>query len=451
MGGIQMRRLKKCVSLFVVGIFMTLIFSIGVSASGYFDYPLAGISKDNMSAGYGMYDPWNTGELTMHYGVDFPAAEGTPIYASAPGTVIAANYGTQGYGNHVIIEHESGYTTVYAHCRNLAVSTGTKVERGDIIGYVGMTGNTTGYHVHFEVRVDGKAVDPIPYLENTNDVTGELIDKEMAEFTGQASIGFQMIKSVLLGEDNFLYLNPVIIVQSVSKFLLPISYVIFFICWIIGIGKKSIDLSIYSGKEFTKIGVTLIAGIILMGLAIPITSLIADISQSLTKDLINSTTIDALKDLSRELKPFNDFSSNIPIIGPILQFITYYTAQFPLLVFNLGLIVVSLIIMVIAGIRIVKMAIMQACAPVFFAMSASESTMRYFKNFLIQYSLIAFQLFIMAIIYSAMQISFAGYVSAGYGGEVTQWGTAFIGMIIMVTYCVLMIKSDKIFSRVFNN
>ena len=185
-----------------------------------------------------------------------------------------------------------------------------------------------------------------------------------------------------------------------------------------------------------------------MGLATPITSLIAEISQSLTKDLINSTTVDALNELAKNIKPFNDFSSSIPIIGPILQFLTYFTAQFPLLIFNFGLIIVSLIIMVIAGIRIVKMAIMQACAPVFFAMSASESTMRYFRNFMIQYCLIAFQLFIMAIVYSAMQISFAGYISAGYGGEITQWGTAFIGMIIMITYCVLMIKSDKIFSKI---
>lgn len=447
-----MKLKERIVPLLVVCMTIICTCTIGVSAStgsGYFTYPLSGVTKDNMSAGYGMYDPWGTGKQTMHYGADFPAAEGTPIYASAPGKVIAANYGDQGYGNHVIIQHEGNYTTLYGHCRNLAVSYGTQVNRGDIIGYVGMTGNATGNHVHFEIRIDGKAVDPIPFLENTNDATAEIIDQQMSEFTGQASLGFQMIKSVLLGTDeDFLYLNPIIIVQSVSKFLLPISYMIFFICWMVGIAKKSIDLSIYSGKEFSKIGASLIAGLILMGLATPITSLIAEISQSLTKDLINSTTVDALNELAKNIKPFNDFSSSIPIIGPILQFLTYFTAQFPLLIFNFGLIIVSLIIMVIAGIRIVKMAIMQACAPVFFAMSASESTMRYFRNFMIQYCLIAFQLFIMAIVYSAMQISFAGYISAGYGGEITQWGTAFIGMIIMITYCVLMIKSDKIFSKI---
>lgn len=99
----------------------------------------------------------------MHEGIDIGAGSGTPIAASGGGTVIVA--GPQGgYGNLVVVDHGGGLSTAYAHQSRIAVSVGQAVGRGSIIGYVGNTGHSFGAHLHFEVRVNGAAVDPLGYL-----------------------------------------------------------------------------------------------------------------------------------------------------------------------------------------------------------------------------------------------------------------------------------------------
>ena len=105
----------------------------------------------------------------MHEGADFAAAHGTPIYATADGTVIHA--GRQGgYGNLVKIRHDFGIETRYAHMSRIRVSVGDRVSRGDRIGDMGNTGRSTGTHLHYEVRVDGDAVNPMKYIKAARDV-----------------------------------------------------------------------------------------------------------------------------------------------------------------------------------------------------------------------------------------------------------------------------------------
>ncbi len=106
----------------------------------------------------------------MHAGVDLTAKEGTPIYATGQGKVIAAG-GQNGYGNVVKIDHGFGYTTVYAHMSKIAIKNGQKVNRGDIIGYVGCTGLSTSPHCHYEVRINNKPVDPMNFYKS--DMTEE--------------------------------------------------------------------------------------------------------------------------------------------------------------------------------------------------------------------------------------------------------------------------------------
>ena len=100
--------------------------------------------------------------------MDICAAAGTPIYASAGGTVTKAGYNKAGagtgYGYSVIISHGSGYTTVYAHCLSLAVHSGQSVKQGQLIGYVGSTGRSSGNHCHFEIRINGAQTDPAAYF-----------------------------------------------------------------------------------------------------------------------------------------------------------------------------------------------------------------------------------------------------------------------------------------------
>lgn len=123
-----------------------------ITGSGQFIWPVPGYR--NCSRWYG----------GSHKGVDICAAAGTPIYASAGGTVTKAGYNKAGagtgYGYSIIISHGSGYTTVYAHCLSLAVHSGQSVKQGQLIGYVGSTGRSSGNHCHFEIRRNGSYIAP---------------------------------------------------------------------------------------------------------------------------------------------------------------------------------------------------------------------------------------------------------------------------------------------------
>jgi murein DD-endopeptidase MepM/ murein hydrolase activator NlpD len=113
-------------------------------------------------------DP-KTGGRRMHKGVDFAAPNGTPLYATADGVVVHAGW-LSGYGRLVKIQHEFGIETRYAHLSKIRVKVGQRVSRGDRIGDMGASGRVTGVHLHYEVRVGGKAVNPMIYIKAARDV-----------------------------------------------------------------------------------------------------------------------------------------------------------------------------------------------------------------------------------------------------------------------------------------
>jgi len=116
------------------------------------------------TSSYGVrYDPFN-GNSAMHAGVDMAGAHGEPIYASANGTVLRAGR-NNGYGNLVELAHGRGIDTRYGHLASITVRPGQVVRQGQLIGHMGSTGRSTGTHLHFEVRVDGRAVNPRPFLD----------------------------------------------------------------------------------------------------------------------------------------------------------------------------------------------------------------------------------------------------------------------------------------------
>jgi murein DD-endopeptidase MepM/ murein hydrolase activator NlpD len=102
----------------------------------------------------------------MHEGIDISVPEGTPIRAAADGTVILeqSEYESGGYGNYTCVDHGGGLSTCYAHQSSFAASVGARVSQGDVIGYSGNTGHSTGPHLHFEVRINGAPTDPLGYL-----------------------------------------------------------------------------------------------------------------------------------------------------------------------------------------------------------------------------------------------------------------------------------------------
>jgi murein DD-endopeptidase MepM/ murein hydrolase activator NlpD len=129
------------------------------SAPGALSWPVSG----TITSPFGYRRNPFGGGMEFHQGLDIAAPMGTTITAAASGTVISAGwYG--GYGNYILIDHGGGMATGYGHCSQIFVSVGQQVQKGQAIGAVGSTGASTGPHLHFEVRINGKPVDPAAYL-----------------------------------------------------------------------------------------------------------------------------------------------------------------------------------------------------------------------------------------------------------------------------------------------
>lgn len=128
---------------------------------GKFIWP-CDLSVKRISSGYGYRTYYIYGKKVtdFHRGIDIPSAVGTDIYAAQTGKVVIATKHSS-YGNYIVVDHGGGISTLYAHCSKLLVSVGDTVKQGDHIAEMGATGNVTGPHLHFEVRVDGKIQDPI--------------------------------------------------------------------------------------------------------------------------------------------------------------------------------------------------------------------------------------------------------------------------------------------------
>lgn len=121
-------------------------------------------TKGYISSGFKMRDDPFTGRRQMHWGIDIATHHGNPILATADGVVISTNFGKIG-GRTVKISHpRTGFTTIYCHLSKYNVKPGQKVKRGDVIGYVGTTGKALGPHVHYEILLNGKNVNPYKYI-----------------------------------------------------------------------------------------------------------------------------------------------------------------------------------------------------------------------------------------------------------------------------------------------
>lgn len=137
--------------------------------------PVSNKQLNRIASGFGMRIDPVYGTPKMHKGLDFTAPQGTPIYATGDGKVKTAARMEGGYGNHVIINHGYGYETLYAHMVRIKVRPGQKIKRGEVIGWVGSTGKSTGPHCHYEVSVNGQEVNPVYFFYN--DLNAEQYDQ----------------------------------------------------------------------------------------------------------------------------------------------------------------------------------------------------------------------------------------------------------------------------------
>lgn len=136
--------------------------------------PVSNKDLSRVASGFGMRIHPIYGIPKMHNGLDFTAPQGTPIYATGNGRVIESGVGT-GTGNHVVINHGYGYETEYMHMVRIKARAGQQVKRGEVIGWVGSTGASTGPHCHYEVHINGRPVDPVYFF--FNDLNAEQYDR----------------------------------------------------------------------------------------------------------------------------------------------------------------------------------------------------------------------------------------------------------------------------------
>ena len=143
--------------------------------------PISSSDLKRMASGFG----WRTDPFTKkrkrHWGMDFSAERGAPIYATGDGKVSRADNRAAGFGNHVRIDHGFGYVSIYAHMEKISVRKGNRVKRGDIIGYVGSSGRSVAPHLHYEITKDGRKINPINFYY------GNLSPIEFETLVNQAS------------------------------------------------------------------------------------------------------------------------------------------------------------------------------------------------------------------------------------------------------------------------
>ena len=150
--------------------------------------PVSNKDLNRVASGFGLRIDPVYGTPKMHKGLDFTAPQGTPIYATGNGRVIEASFDQGGYGNHVIINNGYGYRTLFGHMARIKVKKGQRVTRGEVIGWVGSTGKSTGPHCHYEVLVNGREVNPVYFFYN--DLTPEQFDRmlKIASFGSAKSL-----------------------------------------------------------------------------------------------------------------------------------------------------------------------------------------------------------------------------------------------------------------------
>ena len=149
--------------------------------------PVRNEDLTRVASGYGYRTDPFTKARKFHWGMDFTAPRGTPVFASGDGIVVRADNAATGYGNHIRIDHGFGYVSLYAHLYKYNINKGQRVKRGDLIGFVGSTGRSEAPHLHYEIFKDGKRINPINFYY------GNLTAEEFAELLKVAQLENQSL------------------------------------------------------------------------------------------------------------------------------------------------------------------------------------------------------------------------------------------------------------------
>lgn len=281
--------------------------------------------------------------------------------------------------------------------------------------------------------------------DETEVANGGDIEGAMKWYGDLTSISFDMVQYFFQGADvisqSLINGN---VVKALTRVFLPLSWIILIISWVTGMAKKSLTLELYEAKGMLASFAGLIVGMILITVAEPILLLILKMASGISNDLLGSTQIQ----FQITLNSAERFSSKIPIIGPIITIIQNMVGMVPYMLMMLVLSIAVLVICVKLGIRAVKLAMYQGIAPVFFGLSASDATRRYFVNFILQFIVTAFQIVFISIFFSIFKMVYANYITQTTMQVIDPFSVGIVVVALVVS--IMICKSDKYLSDILH-
>lgn len=327
--------------------------------------------------------------------------------------------------------------------------------------------------IAFFTSINVAAAEQTPEADTTSETTSESAGLTSSDFDlGEENIDFStvytniqhmnvelaisMLKAAILGSDEFYgYLSASTISSVLYTVFFPIGLLVMFISTAISFGQKAIDGSLFDEANGGKKAiihevVRLFSSIFFVMIGKKILELIDALVQIFTISMFEFD-VQSFFDYSNAIANSGESyeASSIPIIGFFINLINgamaRYQTNFILFLVNLCMVVITIVL----GIRIIKLAVFQGFSPVFFGMSAGEETRVYTKNFLVQYCVISAQILVISALVTALQTAIAGIYSA-YSSGTLQFGLALTGGIIMLVFTIMIFKSDKLFERVLH-
>ena len=279
----------------------------------------------------------------------------------------------------------------------------------------------------------------------------DAVDKTFGEIREAINFGFNSVEGTLRDSGNFPFIDGSAVIGKISEVMLPLGLLVFLICWGLQVMRSGLELELYETKQFIRMGMEFVAGLLLVTIAPQICGLITAISNNMAAGLLDSIEIN-YADIASTLPKtdIGDFASKIPIIGVLVQWINFLWALPSILLYNLIVLITAGIMLFSLGIRVIKLTIYQGFAPLFFATGINQDTKRFCINFLATYVLLSLQLVVMTVVYAMFRTSFAAYLASSASITTFSWKGFFTGGIFMIIYAVIMAKSDRLFDKVLH-
>lgn len=283
--------------------------------------------------------------------------------------------------------------------------------------------------------------------DNWNDITDALWDGATALSDGAKAGGDLFFN---FGTDDSIQIVPAgEITAMLLKVFTPLGYAFFLVSWAVGVSKQSISLELFDGKKLVEVGVQMITGMVFIGLSSKVCVLTDKISGSIARSLDGAYDYAYLSSLREAWSGDNVWGGHFGIFGWFLRTSGFFKANRALAFVYIALWIAGLTLVVTLAIRAIKLAILQGVAPLFFGFVGGEPTKQYFKNFIVQYSLLSFKIVFIVVIQNCLQLYMQSFVARSVESGGLPLGFAIFGVIIMITLATMINKSDEMFEKIF--